>query len=153
MELVADRSYLGTPDPTPRRIGPPDGRVAPQFDVLADLLDEIHSFHDFCLVLWARHGHPDHDAGRRDTISTGPDRLKYVVWARLWARPPDPWTECRQLKWPRRVPAQKRWFTSAFASQIRPFGLDHADHPLLRAPILRRFWRTFEVFALGGSNK
>lgn len=145
MELVADRSYLGTPDPTPRRIGLTDGRVASQFDVLGDLLDEIHPFDDFCLAPWGR---------RRDTISTGPDRLNYVVWAWRWARPPDlPWTERRQLKWPRRVPAQKRWFTSAFASQIRPLGLDHADHPLLRAPILGRFWRPFEVFALGGSNK
>jgi hypothetical protein len=134
MELVADRSHLGTPDPTPGRIGLPDGRVAPQFDVLGDLLDEIHSFDDFCLAPWGR--------------------LKNVVWAWRWARPPDlPWTERRQLKWPRRVPARKRWFTSAFASQIRPLGLDHADHPLLRAPILRRFWRPFEVFALGGSNK
>ena len=89
MELVADRSHLGTADPTPGRIGLPDGRVAPHFDVLGDLPDEVHSFDDFSLAPWSRHGHPDRDACgeavRRDTISTGPDRLQYVVWA--WRGP------------------------------------------------------------------
>ena len=161
MGLVADRSHLGTPDPILWRIGLPDGRVAPVFDDLddlGDLLNEIHSFDDVCLAPWAHDGHPDHyncgDTARRATISTGPDLLKYAVLAWHWARlGPARQTERHPRKWPRPVAAQTRWIPSAFASQISPLGRDHADHPWLLAPILRPFWRPFEVFELGGSNE
>lgn len=158
MELVADRSHLGTPDPTLRRIGLPAGLVAPVFDDLGDLLNEIHSFDDLCLAPWGHDGHPDHyncgEAVPQATISAGADLLKYAVWAWHWARPgPARRTERRARKWPWPVAAQKRWIPSAFASQISPLGLDHADHPWLPAPIFRPFWPLFEVFGLGGSNK
>jgi LmbE family N-acetylglucosaminyl deacetylase len=158
MELVADRSHLGTPDPILWRIGLPAGRVAQVFDDLGDLLNEIYSFDDICLAPWGHDGHPDHnacgEASPRATISTGADLLKYAVWAWQRARPgPARWTVRRPRKSPRPVAAQERWFPSAFASRIRPLGLDHADYPWLPAPILRPFWGPFEVFGLGGSNK
>jgi LmbE family N-acetylglucosaminyl deacetylase len=157
MWLVADRCHLGAPGPILWRIGLPGGRVAPVFDDLGDLLNETRFLDNLYPAPWGHDGHPDHDASgepaRRDTIATGPNRLKHAVWAWCWARPdPALRTERHPQKWTWPVTAQTRWFTGAFASQIHPLGLDHADHPWL-APTLRPFLRPFEVFGLGGSNK
>jgi LmbE family N-acetylglucosaminyl deacetylase len=145
MELVADRSYLGAPDPTLGRMGLPDARVAPVFDDLRDLLIATLFLDDLCLAPWGRDGHPDHNAAAKLPIEARSQRAQTCLSTRSGPGPgPDP---------TRPVAAQKRWITSASASQIRPLALDRADHPWLPAPIFRPSWRLFEVFGLGGSNK
>jgi hypothetical protein len=158
MELDADRSHLGTPVPTLWRADLAAGLVAPLFDDLGDVLNETLLPDDLCLAPRGHDGHPDHNsrgkAACRVTISTGADMLRYAVWACHWARPDSALgIECRPRKGSRPVAAQKRLFASALASRIRPLGLDHTDRAWLPAPILRPFWRPFEVVGLGGSNK
>jgi hypothetical protein len=158
MELNADRSHQGTPDPTLWRTDLAAGLVAPPFDDLGDVLNETLLPDDLSLAQWGHDGHPHHnsrgEAARRATISTGADMLRYAVWACHWARPdPALRIERRPRKGSQPVAAQKRLFASALASGIRPLGLDHTDRAWLPAPILRPFWRPFEVFGLGGSNK
>jgi hypothetical protein len=156
MGLVAGCSKLGTPEPLLWRMGLPDGRVAPVFDDLGEVLNKTPSLDDLRLGLWGQvlHLDPD-DCGdhvRLAAISTDADVLKYAVWAWLLARRgPALRTERHLRKWFRTAAAQTRSF-SAFASQIRALRLDQADHPW-PAPILRPLSRPFEVLGLGGSNK
>jgi hypothetical protein len=124
MELDADPSHLYTPDP----------------------------------IRWRTDLPADHNSSsevsRRATISTGAEMLGCAVWAYHWVRPVAALRAERRPRkgsWP--IAAQKRLFASAFASRIRPLGLDHADRAWLPAPIRMAFWRPFEVLGLGGSNK
>ena len=91
MELVADCSQLGTPDPPLWRTDLAAGRVAPLFDDLGDVLNETLLPDDLCLAPWGQvlHHDPD-DCGEhvcRAAISTDADVQKYAVWAWLLARP------------------------------------------------------------------
>jgi len=150
---------LGCADPTIRRLGLPDGGVRGRIDQLADLLSASLFPDDLCLAPWHHDGHPDHDAcgeaALRACRSTGADHLAYLIWAWHWARPHRddlPWIQCRQQVLPRRVAARKRWSTSAFGSQIQPIGLDGTS-AVLPPPVLRRFWRPFEVFVDGTPDR
>jgi hypothetical protein len=75
--------------------------------------------------------------------------LEYLVWAWHWADPwgsDIPWDHCCRLDLTRRERARKRWATEAFRSQTQPLGPRAADAPVLPAPLMRRFWRTYEVY-------
>jgi hypothetical protein len=75
--------------------------------------------------------------------------LGYLVWAWHWAAPDCrdlPWEDSRRLDLTRRRTARKRWATCAFRSQIRPLGFAPQDAAVLPEAILRRFWRSYEVY-------
>jgi hypothetical protein len=46
----------------------------------------------------------------------------------------------------RRAQARKRWSTAAYGSQTRPIGPAVLDEPILPDPLLRRFWRPYEIY-------
>ena len=143
---------LGWTTPVVRRLSLPDGRVGSHMQTLTTVLSEVLSPDDLCLAPWWNDGHPDHnacgEAARAAATSAGALLLGYLVWAWHWADPHGsdlPWHACRRLEFDRHMAARKRWATGAFRSQTRP--LDGERHgPVLPAPILRRFWRRYEVF-------
>ena len=139
-----------------QRLGLPDGAVAGRLQDLTDALSCLLRPDDLCLTPWRSDGHPDHEATGTATIAaartTSASVLEYLVWAWHWATPGSgviPWSQCRRLDLGRRQTARKRWATHAYLSQIRLFG-DSAG-PILPDPVLRRFWRPFEVFIEAGS--
>jgi LmbE family N-acetylglucosaminyl deacetylase len=150
---------LGWEAPVVRRAELPDGRVSAHIGALCELLDEVLAPNDLCLAPWRKDGHPDHDAcGQAAALvahARGADLLQYLVWTWHWADPDGddlPWDDCRRFDFSRRVAATKRWSCGAFLTQIRPMSTD-ANELVLPAPILRRFWRTFEVFIEGGAER
>jgi LmbE family N-acetylglucosaminyl deacetylase len=139
------------------RLGLPDSAVAGHSDDLIDYLNETLTPHDLCVAPWRHDGHPDHDACGRAAAevaaSRGAQLLEYLVWAWHWLEPETsflPWQHCSVLRLSRRQAARKRWATHAFASQIRPLGLERDRRPLLPPSVVRRFWRPFEIFIAGG---
>jgi LmbE family N-acetylglucosaminyl deacetylase len=151
---------LGPRPPVVTRLGIPDGHVGQHVDHLIARLSEKLLPDDLCIAPWWRDGHPDHDAcGEAALVATksvGARLLGYFVWAWHWADPDGsdlPWDDCRRLDFTRRTAARKRWATGAFHSQTQPLGADRCGAPLLPAPLLRRFWRPYEVFvdATGGT--
>jgi LmbE family N-acetylglucosaminyl deacetylase len=153
-ESVAALGRLELAADAPRfRMGYGDGQVASRETELADRLADRLGPASLCVAPWRKDGHPDHDAcGRAATAAsaaTGARLFEYVVWAWHWADPlgPDlPWASCQKLDLDRRQRARKRWAIAAFGSQIRPFGPGGGGPPVLPAPVLRRFWRPFEVY-------
>ena len=144
---------LGLRAPVIERLGLPDGRITAHRASLINTLSSFLSRGDLCLAPWLHEGHPDHDAcgeaALAATQSTGSRLLWYLVWAWHWADPQAedlPWAHCRRFDFDRRMAARKRWATGAFVSQTQPQGRGQEAGPVLPAPILRRFWRTFEVF-------
>ena len=120
---------------------------------LVDVLSDLLGPDDLCLTPWRADGHPDHDATGAGTLAaaavTNTPVLEYLVWAWHWAAPDSsavPWSRCRRLDLGRREVARKRWATYAFTSQIAPRRSELGGGPVLADPILRRFWRPFEVF-------
>jgi LmbE family N-acetylglucosaminyl deacetylase len=144
---------LGCDSVRVQRLGLPDGSVAEQGQHLTDALVQLLGPDDLCLAPWRSDGHPDHDASGRAAVAaarlTGAHLLEYCVWTWHWATPDHediPWQRCRRLDLERAQVARKRWATYAFTSQIRPLGEAKDGKPILTAPVLRRFWRPFEVF-------
>ena len=134
------------------RLGYLDGEVAHREIELAGRLSARLRPGSLCVAPWRGDGHPDHDACGRAAAAaaevTGAELVEYLVWTWHWADPLGtdvPWASCRRVDLSRHQTARKRWATSAFRSQIRPFGA--SDNPVtLPASILRRFWRPFEVY-------
>jgi LmbE family N-acetylglucosaminyl deacetylase len=152
-ECVSALQRLGWHDPMITRLGLPDGQVGQHGDALRAALVATLSPGDLCLAPWWYDGHPDHDAcgeaARQTARSVGARMLGYLVWGWHWAQPDGtdlPWEDCRRLDFTRRLAARKRWATGAFVSQTRSLGPDHHGAPLLPSPLLRRFWRRYEVF-------
>jgi LmbE family N-acetylglucosaminyl deacetylase len=146
--------------PRVTRLGLPDGRIGRHRDRLTDALGSFLRPGDLCLAPWWRDGHPDHDACGQAAIAAAgavqADLLGYLVWTWHWAHPDGedvPWEDCRRFDFDRRTGAHKRWATRAFVSQTRPLGPDHHDSPLLPPPVVRRFWRTYEVFVTTPSEQ
>jgi LmbE family N-acetylglucosaminyl deacetylase len=144
---------LGLGRPVVERLRLPDGRIAGHLDSLISTLNSFLSRGDLCLAPWLHDGHPDHDACGKAALaatrSTESDLLWYLVWAWHWADPRAedlPWAVCRRFDFERRMAARKRWATRAFVSQTQQIGSDHEGGPVLPARVLRRFWRSFEVF-------
>jgi LmbE family N-acetylglucosaminyl deacetylase len=144
---------LGWDKPAITRLGLPDGRVAEARVQLDAALGDILLPDDLCVAPWRLDGHPDHDTCGVSALNAaarvGAKSLSFLVWTWHWADPLGsdvPWEKCRQLNLSRRARARKRWSTLAFESQIAALGPDEADAPILSAPLLRRFWRPFEVF-------
>ncbi len=143
---------LGWATPVVRRLRLPDGQVGSHRQSLTTVLTRVLSPDDLCLAPWWNDGHPDHDAcgeaALAATRSAGALLLGYLVWAWHWADPHGadlPWQACRRFEFDRRVAARKRWATGAFRSQTRPLD-GEPNAPVLPAPLLRRFWRRYEVF-------
>jgi LmbE family N-acetylglucosaminyl deacetylase len=143
---------LGWELPTITQLNLPDGRVGEHRQELADALSSILLPDDLCVAPWHRDGHPDHDvcgdAAIAASRAVGAQHLGYMVWSWHWADPDGsdiPWDRCMRVDLDRRQRARKRWATSAFRSQISPIGSQSADAAILPEPILRRFWRPFEV--------
>jgi LmbE family N-acetylglucosaminyl deacetylase len=143
---------LGWKRPTVTRLHLPDGELAQREDELFGALADVLLPDDLCVAPWRGDGHPDHDATAAATLraanSVGARSLGYLVWGWHWADPDGsdiPWTRCRRLELGRRDRARKRWATSAFQSQIRPFG-PASERAILPEHVLRRFWRPFEIF-------
>jgi LmbE family N-acetylglucosaminyl deacetylase len=144
---------LGWSAPAVTRLGLPDGGVSGHLHGLTATLSALLCPGDLCLAPWWHDGHPDHDACGRAalaaTTSTGATLAGYLVWAWHWATPRGPhlpWVHCRRFDLSRRQTARKRWATAAFVSQTKPLGPDHERVPLLPSPLLRRYWRPYEVF-------
>lgn len=147
---------LGCEAPIVTRLAIPDGRVSEYGDHLCQVLAELLTPGDLCVAPWQLDGHPDHDAcgaaAMRVAEEVGACLLGYLVWTWHWARPDDdsvPWSRCRRLELSRREAARKRWASGAFTSQIRPLGKDPADAAVLPDAVLRRSWRSCEVFVDG----
>jgi LmbE family N-acetylglucosaminyl deacetylase len=150
---------LGPHPPVITRLGLPDGNVARHQEHLVTMLGDLLAHDDLCVAPWRSDGHPDHDACGEAALAAsraaGACVLGYLVWAWHWADPGGsdlPWGDCRRLDLTRRALARKRWATAAFRSQTRPLGADGGGAPLLPAPVLRRFWRPFEVFVEYGAG-
>ena len=144
---------LGWDRPAITRLGLPDGGVADHRAQLDTALKDILLPDDLCVAPWRLDGHPDHDACGESAMnaagSVGAKSLSFLVWTWHWADPfglDVPWDSCRRLEMSRRARARKRWATLAFESQISALGPDEADAAILPTNVLRRFWRSFEVF-------
>jgi LmbE family N-acetylglucosaminyl deacetylase len=131
----------------------PDGTVARRRAHLDFSLAKILRPGDLCVAPWRHDGHPDHDACGQSSLDVsraiGATALGYLVWAWHWADPHGsdiPWGDCQRLDLSRAARARKRWATGAFQSQTHSIGPDVADAPVLPAPIMRRFWRNYEVY-------
>ena len=131
----------------------PNSKVARYRDRLDDALETLLQPGDLCVAPWRQDGHPDHDAcgdaARSASRRAGARSIEYLVWAWHWADPwvsEIPWDRCRRLDLTRRESARKRWATGAFRSQTQPLGPRAADAPVLPAPLMRRFWRSYEVY-------
>jgi LmbE family N-acetylglucosaminyl deacetylase len=144
---------LGWDKPVITRLQLPDGHVAERRRELDRALSDILLPNDLCVAPWRLDGHPDHNAcgesALQAAVSVGAKALSFLIWTWHWADPYGfdvPWDNCRQLHMSRRAQARKRWSTLAFESQISALGPLEADAPILPTPLLRRFWRPFEVF-------
>ncbi len=144
---------LGWDRPAVTRLGLPDGGVDANRAQLDLALRDILLPDDLCVAPWRFDGHPDHDACGESAMnaakSVGAKTLSFLVWTWHWADPCGqdvPWNSCRRLEMSRRAQARKRWSTLAFESQISALGPGKADEAILPPNILRRFWRSFEVF-------
>jgi LmbE family N-acetylglucosaminyl deacetylase len=149
--MALDR--LGCASAHVQRLCLPDGSLAERGRHLTDRLIRLLEPDDLCVAPWRSDGHPDHDATGRAAVTaarlTHTRVIEYLVWAWHWAAPDDvriPWHLCRRFDLGRPQMARKRWATYAFTSQIRPLGHDLGGRPVLPDPVLRRFWRSFEVF-------
>lgn len=152
-ESYAALRRLGWDEPRITRLHLPDGQVARRKAQLDEILATIVQPGDLCVAPWRRDGHPDHDACGESALTVsrvvGATTMGYLVWAWHWADPDGsdiPWRHCQRLDMSRGDAARKRWATGAFQSQTHPIGPDAADAPVLPAPILRRFWRNYEVY-------
>lgn len=140
------------------RLGLPDGQVAGYAAVLSAWLEQHLSIDSLCIAPWSADGHPDHDAAGHVALlaagAVGAAYLRYPVWAWHWADPVGtdlPWAACRRLEMTRRQRARKRWATGAFRSQTTSpddfvVSGGGTSLPVLPPAVLRRFWRSFEVF-------
>jgi LmbE family N-acetylglucosaminyl deacetylase len=144
---------LGWREPLITRLRLPDSNVREYRQQLQETLRLKLRPGDLCIAPWRFDGHPDHDvcgeASSDASRSAGAQMLSYLVWTWHWADPNStdiPWRLSRRFELSRRARARKRWATSAFASQVQAIGPDTADAAILPAPLLRRFWRPFEVF-------
>jgi len=144
---------LGWDEPRITSLHLPDGKVADRRTELDEALSKMVRAGDLLVAPWRRDGHPDHDACGESALAVGRAvgamAIGYLVWAWHWADPDGtdiPWRHCQRLNLSRRARARKRWATGAFQSQTHPIGPDDADAPVLPAPIMRRFWRSYEVF-------
>lgn len=136
------------------RLGLPDGEVSAHAAVLGRWLTASLDIDSLCVVPWLADGHPDHDAAGHTAVNAaaavGAPCLQYLVWAWHWADPHGsdlPWASCRRLDLTRREAARKRWATGAFHSQTR-VQAGAGPSPVLPPPVLRRFWRPWEVYTL-----
>jgi LmbE family N-acetylglucosaminyl deacetylase len=143
---------LGWDQPVITQLHLPDGQVSDHREELNDALASILLPDDLCVAPWSRDGHPDHDvcgdAAVAASRAVGAKSLSYMIWSWHWADPDGsdiPWERCRRLDLDRRQRARKRWATAAFRSQLRPLGDRPGDAPILPEPLLRRFWRPYEV--------
>jgi LmbE family N-acetylglucosaminyl deacetylase len=146
-------SRLGWREPLITRLHLPDGNVSAQRGQLDRALASILLPDDLCVAPWRHDGHPDHDVCGESALSAcravGARMLEYLVWAWHWADPDGfdiPWQQCRRLDLTRRARAHKRWATAAFESQTRALGPGFEDAAVLPAPLMRRFWRSYEVY-------
>jgi len=144
---------LGCDEPLVTRLHLPDGDVSDRRDQLNRALADILSPDDLCVAPWRRDGHPDHNVCGESAFAAsravGARMLEYLVWAWHWADPDGfdiPWPQCRRLDLTRRERARKRWATAAFESQTRSLGPGLEDAAVLPAPLMRRFWRSYEVY-------
>lgn len=152
-EALSAQTRLGLAAAERTRLRYPDGQVSRYEAELAEALAHRLGPTTLCVAPWRGDGHPDHEAGGRAAAaaaaSAGAVLFEYLVWAWHWADPLGgevPWASCRRLSLDRRSAARKRWATAAFHSQTRRFGPDGGQPPILPPPVLRRFWRPFEVF-------
>lgn len=150
--LVALRR-LGCSEPEIVQLHFPDSKVASYRMHLNEALEAILQPDDLCVAPWRLDGHPDHDACGDSALlasrRVGARAIGYLVWAWHWADPHGtdiPWDHCRRLDLSRDESARKRWSTGAFRSQTRPLGPEVADAAILPAPMMRRFWRNYEVY-------
>ncbi len=144
---------LGWNRPSITRLHLPDGNVRGHLRELNEALADFLLPDDLCVAPWRSDGHPDHDAtgeaAVRASRGVGARSLSYLVWAWHWADPEGadiPWAQSERLSLGRRSQARKRWSSLAFQTQIRPLGPTVAEAPILPAPLLRRFWRSYEIF-------
>lgn len=144
---------LGWDAPVITRLHMPDSNVAACGRQLEEALTSVLRPEDLCVAPWRHDGHPDHDVCGESALHSsqiaGAKTLGYPVWAWHWADPGGsdiPWSLCRRFELGRRARARKRWAIGAFRSQIEAIGPDAADAPVLSPPILRRFWRPYEVY-------
>ena len=147
---------LGWDVPRIARLHLPDGKVEEHREQLDDALATVVQPGDMCIAPWQHDGHPDHDACGESAVAVsraaGATSFGYLVWAWHWADPHGsdiPWSTCRRLDLSRRASARKRWATGAFQSQTHPIGPDVNDAVILPPSIMRRFWRSYEVYIDG----
>ena len=152
-ESIEALRRLGWNDPAITRLHLPDSDVRGHQEQLRETLATSLGPDDLCVAPWRFDGHPDHDACGQTAYescqATGAALLYYFVWTWHWAEPSGsdiPWDLCRRFDMTRRERARKRWATGAFETQVRAIGPERADAAILPEPLLRRFWRAFEIF-------
>lgn len=141
-------------DPARRyRLGVADGKVSEDETELGSWLDRHLGTDSLLVAPWSHDGHPDHDATGRVAAAVagalGIPCLYYPVWAWHWASPHGedlPWTSSRSLDLTRRQAARKRWATMSFRTQILPPTTPADATAVLPPPVMRRFWRRWELY-------
>ncbi|MCU4185461.1 PIG-L family deacetylase [Acidiferrimicrobium sp. IK] len=135
------------------RLGVGDGAVASCEQDLTDAVASRSGPGTLVLAPWDRDGHPDHDAtgraARAGCQRSGAPLMAYLWWAWHWADPSAgaiPLERALRCDLDRRSQAAKRWATAAYRSQIRLDAEHPASSPVLPSLVLRRAWRTFEVY-------
>lgn len=144
---------LGCEQPIVTSLHLPDGHVAEHRKELDDALASLLLPDDLCVAPWQHDGHPDHDVSGASAVAAsravGARSLGYMVSSWHGADPNGtdvPWGRCRRLDLDRRERARKRWSTAAFHSDVAPIDVNCTSAATLREPVLRRFWRSYEVF-------
>jgi LmbE family N-acetylglucosaminyl deacetylase len=150
---------LGAPTARIERLRLPDGRVTDveaesgivTATVLRLLASRAHLGPAWCLVPWARDGHPDHNAAGQAAVTgaLGSARiLAYPVWMWHWAQPGDPrvpWSYARRVPLQPEVLAAKQAAVRCFRTQIAPLSEHPADAAVLPPGVLARLTRDTEV--------
>lgn len=142
------------------RLGMPDGEVSAGKARLASEVALLLGPTSLCIAPWRSDGHPDHEAcglaSAEAARRAGAALVEFPLWAWHWADPRHedlPWAMLRRLELTPPQAERKRRATDAFVTQLEPLGPGPFDQPVLPRPVLRRFQRSFEVYAVGRRDR
>jgi hypothetical protein len=143
----------GGNDPAMARLHLPESDVRGHQEQLREKLAPSLGPGDLRVAPWWCDAHPYHDVFGQTAYenfrATGAALLYHFVWTWHWADPNGAdisWDLCRRFDITRHERARKRRATEAFETQVRALRPESAEPAILPEPLLRRFWRAFEIY-------